>query len=223
MPAAFTLLLLWRAVVERRVEEPTGAGGEGLGGLRSAPLRRALIVFFVFTLGNSADAFLLLRASDLGVSTAMLPFLWSAHHASKTLWSFPGGDWSDRFGLRRVIAVGWLIYVAVYAGFALASSEWHAWGLFLAYGLYFGLAEGPERALIAGLAEKGRMGEVMGGYHLAVGAGALPASLMFGVLWEWIGPANAFLVGAGIAAVALVLLLVLVPGRPASARGRLDL
>ncbi len=220
VPAVVTLLLLWRAVRELPVPAVETSAAAPLAGLRSPPLRRALLVFFVFTLANSTDAFLLLRAGQLGVATAMLPFLWAAFHASKTLWSFPGGDWADRFGPRRTIAAGWLVYAAVYAGFALASSQWQVWALFLVYGLHFGLAEGPERALIAGLAERSRLGEAMGGYQLAVGIGALPASLVFGLLWEWIGPSGAFLAGAGVAGLALVLLLALVPGGPGARAAR---
>ncbi|NIW37904.1 MAG: MFS transporter [Gemmatimonadetes bacterium] len=209
VPAALTLLLLWRAVAD--VPIPPTRPGPRLAGLREPRLRRALVVFFVFTLGNSTDAFLLLRAEQLGVATAILPFLWSALHASKTLWSFAGGDWSDRFGPRRTIAGGWLVYAAVYVGFAVAGVEWHVWALFVAYGLYFGLTEGPERALIAGLAPSRRLGEAMGGYQLAVGVGALPASLGFGFLWAWIGPEGAFLAGAAIATLALGLLFALLP------------
>lgn len=211
LPAALALFTLWRFVGElpsQRVETHTAAP---FTSFRSRGLRRALLVFFVFTLGNSTDAFLLLRASQLGVATAMLPFLWAAFHVSKTLWSFPGGDWADRFGARRAIGVGWTVYVLVYVGFALASAEWHAWALFLAYGLYFGLAEGPEKALIAKLADRTRLGEAMGGLQLAVGVGALPASLAFGFLWQWIGPAGAFLTGAAVASLAVVLLFTLVP------------
>lgn len=211
VPAAFTLLLLWRAVSELPVQIAPASRGARFAGLRSAALRRALIVFFVFTLGNSTDAFLLLRASQLGVATAMLPFLWAAFHFSKTVWSVPGGNWADRFGARRTIGVGWLVYVAVYVGFAFASTEWQIWALFIVYGLHFGLAEGPEKALVAGLAETSRLGEAMGGYQLAVGVGALPASLAFGLLWQWVGPESAFLTGAGIAALAVVLLFALVP------------
>ncbi len=214
LPAVLTLIVLWRAVSEAPLAEAETARLAGQAGLRLRRLRRPLLVFFVFTLGNSTDAFLLLRASQLGVATAMLPFLWAAFHASKTVWSFPGGDWADRFGPRPVIGTAWTVYAAVYVGFALASAQWHAWALFIAYGIYFGLAEGPEKALIARLAEGSRLGAAMGGYQLAAGVGALPASLGFGLLWQWAGPAGAFLTGAGIAGLAVVLLLTLVPSGP---------
>ncbi len=213
VPATLALILLWRGVKEAPLAATETPSRPGLAGLRSQQLRRTLLVFFVFTLANSTDAFLLLRASQLGVATVMLPFLWAAFHASKTLWSIPGGDWADRFGPRPVIGAGWVVYALVYLGFALAATQWHAWALFVAYGLYFGLAEGPEKALIAELAEDSRLGAAMGGYQLATGVGALPASLAFGLLWEWVGPAGAFLTGAGIAGLAVGLLFTLVPGR----------
>ena len=211
IPAVLTLIVLWRAVSDVPHAGAGTAARAGLGGWRSKRLRRPLLVFFIFTLGNSTDAFLLLRAGQLGVATAMLPFLWAAFHASKTLWSLAGGDWADRFGPRPVIAAGWTVYAVVYVGFGLASAQWHAWALFIAYGFYFGLAEGPEKALIAQLAEGSGLGKAMGGYQLAIGVGALPASLAFGLLWEWAGPAGAFLTGAGVAALAVVLLYTLVP------------
>ena len=211
IPAVLTLIVLWRTVSDVPHAGAGTAARAGLGGWRSQRLRRPLLVFFIFTLGNSTDAFLLLRAGQLGVATAMLPFLWAAFHASKTLWSLAGGDWADRFGPRPVIAAGWTVYAVVYVGFGLASAQWHAWALFIAYGFYFGLAEGPEKALIAQLAEGSRLGGAMGGYQLAIGVGALPASLAFGLLWEWAGPAGAFLTGAGVAGLAVVLLYTLVP------------
>lgn len=215
IPAVATLLLIWKGVRELPVPEAPRGGPPAkrrpLAVLRSGPIRKALIVFFVFTLGNSTDAFLLLRAGDLGVATVALPFLWAAFHLSKSLSSLAGGDWADRLGPRRTIAAGWAIYVAVYAGFAVSTSVWQAWGLFLLYGLYFGLSEAPEKMMIARLGEAGRMGEMMGSYQLAVGIGALPASLLFGFLWERVGAEGAFLTGAAIAGLALVLLFALIP------------
>lgn len=229
IPAAGTLLLLVRAV---REAEPAagaiaGAGGSGAGGnernaparanpdeaagplagLRDPQFRRVLLPFFVFTLGNSTDAFLLLRAGELGVATAALPLLWAALHLSKIAASLPGGHAADRLGPRGVVLAGWGVYALVYVGFALAASAWQVWLLFLVYGLYFGLTEGPERALIASYARPHRLGETLGGYHLATGIGALPASLGFGILWSWLGAPAAFAVGAALAALAGALLL----------------
>lgn len=212
VPAAATLILLWRVVREVPIVHSIDSSRPADAAPFSRPLKRALLVFFVFTLGNSSDAFLLLRAGQLGVATVTLPLLWAALHVSKMFWSFLGGDWADRVGARATIGLAWIVYTAIYAGLALASNEWHAWALFIAYGAYFGLSEGPEKALIARLRGDVPLGRAMGGYQLAVGAGALPASLAFGILWSSIGPPGAFLTGAGIAALAVVLLFIAVAG-----------
>ena len=176
-------------------------------------------VLFVFTLGNSSDAFLLLRAEQLGVPVALIPVLWSVLHVVKSASSFPGGALSDRFGRRPLIVSGWLLYAAVYFGFGAASQPWHAWALFGAYGLFFGLTEGGERALVADLVPVARRGAAFGWYNLAIALGALPASLLFGVIWDHAGPRAAFTVGAAIALVATIGMAMLAPARPeASAR-----
>ena len=92
---------------------------------------------------------MVLRAQDLGVPLAAIPLLWGAHHVSKMLWSAPGGMLADRLGPRRAIAAGWVIYALTYAAFAVSSAAWHAWALFLLYGLFYGLTEAPEKALVA--------------------------------------------------------------------------
>ena len=160
----------------------------------------------LFTLGNSTDAFLILRATELGVATALVPVLWSAFHVVKSASSTPGGALSDRVGRTPLIVAGWLLFAAVYAGFARADTTWHAWALFGVYGVMFGLTEGAEKALVADLAPAGRRGAAFGWYNLAVGLGALPASLLFGVVWDRFGAPTAFLVGAGLALAATALL-----------------
>ncbi|HEU4630600.1 MAG TPA: MFS transporter [Gemmatimonadaceae bacterium] len=172
---------------------------------------RYLAVVLVFTLGNATDAFLLLRASQLGVAVALVPLLWAMLHVVKSASSAIGGDLSDRLGRRPLIVVGWLIYALVYYLFARASAPWHAWALFATYGLYFGLTEGTEKALVADLAPAAARGTAFGWYNLAIGIGALPASVLFGVVWERASPAAAFGLGAGLALTAAVGLLVLVP------------
>lgn len=167
---------------------------------------RYLAVLVVFTLGNASDAFLLLRAQELGVATALIPVLWAAFHVSKTLWSVPGGALADRLGARWVIVAGWAVYAAVYLGFALAGTAWQAWALFGVYGLFFGLTESPEKALVAGLAPAALRGRAFGAYHFAIGVAALPASVLFGAVWERFGSRAAFGMGAGIALLAALLL-----------------
>jgi len=156
----------------------------------------------LFTLGNSTDAFLLLRASQLGVPTALVPLLWVALHVVKSASSTPGGALSDRVGRRPLIIAGWLLYAAVYAGFALAEAPWHAWALFAAYGVVFGLTEGSEKAMVADLVAPAQRGTAFGWYHGLIGVAALPASVLFGYVWDTWSAAAAFGMGAAIAVVA---------------------
>jgi MFS family permease len=172
-----------------------------------------LIIIALFTLSNSSDFFLLLRAQDAGVSVLNTTLLWAALHASKVLSSIFGGDLSDRLGRKRLIVSGWILYAAVYAGFAFVSNPVSAWILFLIYGIYFGLAEGAEKALVADLVRPEQRGTAYGLYNLAFGITVLPASLLMGALWDWRGPKTAFLVSAMLGATAAVLLLMFVRTR----------
>ncbi len=166
-------------------------------------------VILVFTLGNSTDAFLLLRAKELGVPVALAPILWALLNGVKSVFNIPGGALSDRIGRRPTLIAGWLVYAIVYFLFARASTAWHAWALFGAYGLYFGLTEGTELALVADVVPMDRRGVAYGWYYLAIGIGALPASLLFGVLWDRFGSGVAFIVGAAFALVSAIGLLFL--------------
>jgi MFS family permease len=189
--------------------------------LRGVPMGRPFWTFlasvFVFTLGNSTDAFLLLRANQLGVSVALIPVLWAALHVVKSAASIPGGALSDRFGRKPLILAGWATYAAVYFGFGRATETWHAWALFLVYGLFFGLTEGTERAMVADLVGRDRRGTAFGWYNLAIGIGALPASLVFGFVWDRVGPAAAFNVGAALAVAAAAVLVAVRQSRAAEA------
>lgn len=172
---------------------------------------RYLVVLFVFTLSTSTDAFLLLRASQLGVPTALVPILWAMLHVVKSGSTVVGGALSDRLGRRPLILGGWAVYAFVYLGFALASVQWHAWLLFIVYGLYFGATEGTEKAMVADLVPVARRGTAFGWFNAAMGLGALPASVVFGLVWERMGSSAAFVMGAGIAAVATLLFVLVVP------------
>lgn len=166
-------------------------------------------IVFLFTLGNSSDMFLLLRANTLGVPAVLIPTLWMVHHLVKSATSLPGGSLSDRLGRKRIITAGWFVYALSYAGFALAHRAWHAWALFVLYGLFFGLTEGTEKALVADFVAPQQRGTAYGLFNFAVGIGALPASVLMGLLWQWFGPALAFATGAGLAAVSCLLLAAL--------------
>jgi len=179
--------------------------------------RKYLAIILVFTLGNSTDAFLLLRAQQLGVPLTLLPTIWVVLHIVKMGFSVPGGIVSDRIGRKKVIVTGWVVYALVYFAFGMASVQWHAWLLFAVYGIYFGLTEGVEKALVADFAPGHLRGSAFGLYHLVVGAGALPASLLFGLVWQAAGSTAAFAMGAGLALAASVMLSLLSAPKPAEA------
>jgi MFS family permease len=173
-----------------------------------------LVAILLFTLGNSTDAFLLLRATQLGVPVALAPILWAALHVVKTIASTPGGALSDRIGRKPTLIAGWTIYALVYLGFAVADAPWHVWALLAVYGVYFGLAEGTERAMVSDFVPALRRGAAFGWFHLTIGLGALPASLLFGLLWDRFGAASAFFTGAGLALLASLALLSIRPQAP---------
>ncbi len=200
-------------------ESPPKTGANAVEGLKppqfslrgfDSNFKRFLVIIALFTLSNSSDAFLLLRAQTAGVSVAMIPLLWAMLHVSKVLSSLFGGDLSDRLGRRRLIVSGWILYAAVYAGFAFVTEEISVWILFLIYGIYFGLAEGAEKALVADLVRPEQRGTAYGLYNLAFGITVLPASLLMGAMWTWRGPVTAFLVSALLGGTAAVLMLMLV-------------
>ncbi len=172
-----------------------------------------LLAVILFTLGNSADAFLILRAQTLGIAAAWVALLLVVQNITYTLVATPAGALSDRWGRYRLIITAWGIYALVYLGFAFARAAWHAWVLFAVYGVYYGIGEGVSKALVADVVTPEKWGTAYGLYHAAVGLTALPASLIAGVLWQGIGPWTGFgptapfLFGAFMAAVATIVLL----------------
>jgi MFS family permease len=176
-----------------------------------------MAVVALFMLGNSTDAFLLLRLTDAAGGAKFVPLMWAGIHVVKTTVSVAGGSWSDRVGRRTVIATGWMVYAGVYAGFAVSETLPALLTWFLIYGFYFGFAEGTEKALVADLAPVARRGTAFGIYNAVSGVGALTASVVFGVIWNAYGVAAAFGTGAAIALVATGLLFVVVPGDAATA------
>jgi MFS family permease len=172
-----------------------------------------LLIVFLFTLGNSTDAFLLLRSNELGVNVALAPILWALLNLVKAVLGTWGGSLSDAMGRKPLIVAGWLVYAGVYLGFARATQQWHAWALMASYGLFYALTEGTEKALVADLVPASRRGAGFGWFNLAIGLGALPASLIFGVIWDRFGSPAAFLFGAVLAfASAILLTFVVRPG-----------
>jgi MFS family permease len=178
--------------------------------LALAPLSRDfrwfLAALALFTLGNASDAFLLVRAGELGVPPAMLPVLWCVFHVVKSTGSLLAGRAVDAIGPRPMILAGWLVYAAVYLAFALASAAWHIWALFLVYGVFFALTEPAERTLAAALAGSEQKGLAFGWFNFAIGVAALPSSLLFGAIYQAFGPLAAFGWGAALATAAAALL-----------------
>jgi MFS family permease len=168
--------------------------------------KRFLVILALFTLSNSADTFLLLRAHEVGIASSNLPLLWAALHGIKVLSSLVGGDLSDKLGRKSLIVTGWLFYAAVYLGFAFVSTVAGTWTLVLIYGIYFGLVEGAEKALVADLVPADKRGTAYGLYNLAMSVAIWPASLLMGALWSWRGASVAFVTSACIATLAALLL-----------------
>jgi MFS family permease len=172
-----------------------------------------MVIMVVFTLGNSSDAFLILRAQTAGLSVSGVLGMMLIFNLTYALISTPAGALSDRVGRRRLLILGWFLYALVYLGFARASAGWHAWTLMAAYGLYYGLTEGVAKAFVADLVPSERRGTAYGVYNAAVGITSLPASLIAGMLWQGVGswagfgPSAPFLFGAALATFAVVMLM----------------
>ena len=170
-------------------------------------LKTYCAILALFALGGSSDAFLLLRARDLGVAVALLPLLWTVFNLSKLVSSYFGGSFSDRAPRVFVIVTGWIIYAFTYLAFAFAREAWQAWALFLVYGVYYGLTEPVEKALVRDLTSSELRSRAYGLYNFVLGACALPAGLITGWLWDHSSPFVALATGAALAAVASLLLL----------------
>lgn len=169
--------------------------------------RRYLLALVIFTLGNSSDAFLLVRAAELGVHTQYLPLLWCVFHIVKSSSNLVLGKAVDRFGARPMIYLGWLVYALVYIAFGLATSAWHVWCLFLLYALFYGLTEPSEKTLVTEIVGAENRGLAFGWYNFSMGVALFPASLLFGAIYERFGPLAAFGTGSGLAFVATLLLM----------------
>ena len=170
-------------------------------------MRRYLLVLALFTLGNSSNLFLLLRARELGVPAAQVPLLWAAVSAIAMILATPLSAWSDRIGRRRLLIGGYVAYAAFYAAMAFMSGSGLAlFLLFAAYGTFMAATEGVEKALVADLALASREGTAFGWFHLVSGLMLLPASVLFGLVYQAVSPAAAFGISAGCAAMAALVL-----------------
>ncbi|MBP6876113.1 MAG: MFS transporter [Candidatus Eisenbacteria bacterium] len=177
-----------------------------------------LVAVLLFTLGNSTDAFLLLRLGEAGYSSSSIALLWAFHNLVRMISAYFGGALSDRTGRRTLVLSGWAFYALIYLAFGWIHSPTALIPVFLAYGIFFGLSEPAEKAWIADLSPSTHRGRLFGFYNLAVGLGALPASLLFGWIWKSYGSTAAFTMGAGFAALSSVLLVVGTKGRMTRAK-----
>jgi len=204
VPAVLSILVLLFFVHERKSSPVAQKLPQfRLAGF-STRFKLFLMVMAIFTLGNSSDFFVILRAQNLGASVVYVVLMLVLFNLTYAVTALPAGVLSDRLGRRRVIAVGWAIYALVYLGFALASSLWQVWLLFACYGVYYGMAEGVARAFVADLVPVEKRGTAYGLYHGVVGLALLPASLIAGWLWDAVNPATPFFFGAALAFLGMV-------------------
>jgi len=216
VPAVLAVLVLIIFVQERgRKPSPASSSGIRLTPNKltagfDARFKVFLAVMAVFTLGNSSDFFVILRAQNLDVPLIQVVLMLVLLNVTYAAISLPAGMLSDRLGRRRVITLGWFIYALVYLGFAVAPSVWLVWLLFACYGLYYGIVEGVARAFVADLVAEDRRGTAYGLYHGVVGFTLLPASLLAGWLWDTVNPAAPFYLGAVLAFLAMLGMMTLI-------------
>lgn len=170
-----------------------------------------LLISFLFTLGNSSDAFIILRAQGVGMSIPAIFFLLGAMSLVASLTNVPAGAASDRLGRRKLLTFGWLLYALLYLGFSAVKSVGVIIPLFLAYGLYYGLTEGAAKALVADLVPNEWRGTAFGIYNVSVGLTLIPSSLIAGILWQTFSPSSAFLFGAIMSLIAVISLQLILP------------
>jgi MFS family permease len=210
IPGALAVVLAWLAVRAAGA----GSGERGTGTPEAADtVPRSPFPVLVGTLALAAflrapETLLILRAQDLGVAVSAVPLLWAALHVVRSLASYPGGVLTDRWGPRRTLAVGWLVYAALAVAFAAAATAAQAWAVFLTFGLVAGLTESPERKLIAGYAGTARRGRGFGWYHGSLSAVALPGAALFGWLYQTKGAGLALEASAAATLLAVILLAI---------------
>lgn len=218
IPALVAVLLILLFVRERKREGPGAAQSPSL---TFKALGREFKIFIVvvalFTLGNSSDAFLILRAQSVGIAARWIPVLWIVFNVVHALFAMPAGAVSDRIGRKQVVLLGFAVYGLVYLGFAFTREVIEIWILFAIYGVYYGLTDGVLRAYVADLVPSEHRATAFGIYHAAVGLTALPASLIMGILWQTAGVTMAFSFGAALALVAGILMAVLLKKKAGAA------
>jgi len=209
IPAALGVLCLFaiREADAKRPDAPEAEAEPAATDKTTLPMRRFLLVVALFSVGNSSNAFLLLRARDLGWSATGVILLYVFFNLAYALVAAPAGRLSDRYGRRKVLAAGLVISALVYAGFALADSRLWAALLLPLYGAYAGAFGGAGRAFVADLAPPDKVAGALGTYQMVTGFGVLVASIAAGALWSTYGPAAPFVLGAATSALAALALI----------------
>ena len=227
VPAILAVVILVKFVRERESKpSPVSRPRRGFNLIKLAAgfdtrFKIFLVIMALFTLGNSSDFFVVMRAQNLEVSVLHITLMLVLFNATYAAVALPAGKLSDRIGRKRVMAMGWGVYALVYLGFALAGEAWQVWLLFAGYGVYYGIAEGVARAFVADLVPAEKRGTAYGLYHGVVGLSLLPASLIAGWLWQAFSPEAPFFFGAGLAALAAIGMLLFIregPYRPVASR-----
>lgn len=215
VPLIITLLLIFKLkeLPEVRHPKPAGAGETAVLSSRDVgPLPTSFYIFIaiviLFTLGNSSDAFLILRAKNLGITLLEIPLVIALFNFIYALAAVPFGSLSDKIGRIPTLIIGWSAYAVVYLGFALVSHAFFIWFLYGFYGIYYATSEGVSRALLADIVEPGHRGRAFGIYGMAVGLTTLPASFLAGFLWDKFGASVPFYFGAIMSGIAVILLFV---------------
>jgi MFS family permease len=217
IPAVLAVLVLLFFVRERREDSTSSEEKKPLLlTFKGFDTRFKLFLGIValFTLGNSSDIFLILRAQNIGFSVFHILLTLVLFNVVYAVTALPAGILSDKFGRKALIAIGWSVYAIIYLGFALVSTGWQLWLLFALYGIYHGASDGVARAMVADMVTEERLGTAYGLYHGVVSIALLPASLIAGWLWQAFTPAAPFFFGAALAAAATLALLILIPRAP---------
>ena len=219
IPAALAVITLAVGAADVPVSGTAKAPSFGFKGL-GRPFLLFMLIVGIFDLGNSSDAFLVLRAQERGLSVLGVLGMLITFNVIYTLVSTPAGALSDRIGRRRLLIGGWLVYALIYLGFGLAQAAWHIWALYAVYGFYYGMAYGTAKALVADLVPANLRGTAFGTYNAVLGILDFPASVIAGVLWQgvgrWagLGPSAPFIFGAATALIAAVAMAFVLPGQP---------
>lgn len=203
---AFITIILIALFVKERVGENVSQGFKIDPSLLKGKFLLFFIIMLLFTLGNSSDAFLILRAENVGIKPITIPIIIACFNLFYAMLSIPSGVLSDKIGRINVIRIGWVLYAVTYLGFALAKLPWHIWVLYAVYGVYYSTTEGIAKSLVAHIVDERSRGTAFGLYNASVGLLALPASAIAGLLWDKVSPSAPFYFGAVCSVISIFLI-----------------